>query len=468
MTKKKKVAIIVAVLLVLVAVVGFFVVQSIEDASFDLTQEEAEKLVNDTFDAVADDGTRKKVPAEYISEKNYITVNSVRDGESGEKILDCSVNTVDAHSAISAKYDMFLDTSLVNETNNQVKSALDFQLEFRKELVELIENAPEKTENIEISIYNVRGNSVVYTSDEAVNAVFGGILDVCDDIREKTTYISVDASGRETQKEIDTANDNIRKGLIECLNVKYSNEVPDTSTPFGQFVNKLKKDFYQNFIQFGRWRVMLRGLGNTLKITFLALIIGVVLGFFVAFVRCAHMKSVKKGALLSFVNAICQLYLTVIRGTPVVVQILIIHFVILQPMGISTFVSAVACFGINSGAYVAEIVRGGIMSVDPGQEEAGRCLGFNYAQTMWHIIMPQAFKTVLPSLANEFVVLLKETSIAFYIGVKDLMYEVNGIRSATYSAFMPLVASAIIYLILVLTFSKLVNILERRMRNSER
>lgn len=468
MTKKKKSIVLVSVLLIVAVIIGFFVVSSVENANFELTKDEAEKLVNDTFDLIADDGTRKQVPAEVVAEKNYITVNSVKNGENGEKVLDCSVETVDVHAVIAKEYDKFLDTSLVNETNNQVKSALDFQLEFRKELVEMIENAELKTENIEISVYNARGELVVYTSDEVVNNVFGGILDVVEDIKQKTTYISTDENGRETEKEIDTANDNIRKGLIECLTVKYSSKVPDTSTALGKFVNKFKKDFYQNFIQFGRWRVMLRGLGNTLKITFLALIIGVVLGFFVAFVRCAHMKSTKRGVVLNFVNAICQLYLTVIRGTPVVVQILIIHFVILQPMGISTFVSAVTCFGINSGAYVAEIVRGGIMSVDPGQEEAGRCLGFNYAQTMLHIIMPQAFKTVLPSLANEFVVLLKETSIAFYIGVKDLMYEVNGIRSATYSAFMPLVASAVIYLILVLTFSKLVNVLERRMRNSER
>ncbi|MBQ7876640.1 MAG: amino acid ABC transporter permease [Clostridia bacterium] len=280
--------------------------------------------------------------------------------------------------------------------------------------------------------------------------------------------MSVDEDGNTVKKEIDTTNDNIRKGFIECLTVRHDPNEPDTSGPIGQFINKLKKDFDQNFIQHDRWKTIFKGLWITLQITFFSLIIGVVLGFLVAFVRCAHIKSKKKGVILNLINSICQLYLTVIRGTPVVVQILIIHFVILQPMGISTFVSAVACFGINSGAYVAEIVRGGIMSVDPGQEEAGRSLGFNYAQTMWHIIMPQAFKTVLPSLANEFVVLLKETSIAFYIGLKDLMYEVNGIRAATYSAFMPLIASAVIYLILVLTFSKLVNILERRLRNSER
>ena len=171
---------------------------------------------------------------------------------------------------------------------------------------------------------------------------------------------------------------------------------------------------------------------------------------------------------MKILNSICQLYLSVTRGTPVVVQIMIIYFVIFMPIGVDKFLAAVICFGLNSGAYVAEIVRGGIMSVDNGQTEAGRSLGFTYMQTMWHIVFPQAFKNVLPALANEFVVLLKETSIAFYIGLGDLMYAGNAIRAATYSPFMPLVAVAIIYLIMVLVLSKLVSLLERRLRNSER
>ena len=409
-----------------------------------------------------------EVKVKSDAEKNNIAVTNITYVNNKEIVLDCTVTTLDLYSAVSPHYDEFYDISLINEKTKQVKNTLKIQQEIVQNLVALVEQAPEKTTNIKLYIYNVDGVPVVHTSEEAVNVVFGGINDVIGEIKAKTTYMSVDENGNPVKKEVDTANDNIRKGFIECLSVRYDTNKPDTSGPVGQFINKLKKDFDQNFIQHDRWKTIFKGLWITLQITFFSLIIGVVLGFLVAFVRCAHIKSKKKGVVLNLFNSICQLYLTVIRGTPVVVQILIIHFVILQPMGISTFVSAVACFGINSGAYVAEIVRGGIMSVDPGQEEAGRSLGFNYAQTMWHIIMPQAFKTVLPSLANEFVVLLKETSIAFYIGLKDLMYEVNGIRAATYSAFMPLIASAVIYLILVLTFSKLVNILERRMRNSER
>ena len=232
--------------------------------------------------------------------------------------------------------------------------------------------------------------------------------------------------------------------------------------------NDLKGDFTKNFIDHDRWLTILKGLLITLELTFCALLIGIVLGFIVAFVRCTHDKLSRRNLLLRISNKICSIYLTVTRGTPVVVQIMIIYFVIFMPVGFSKFWSAVICFGLNSGAYVAEIVRGGIMSIDDGQTEAGRSLGFNYIQTMFYIVFPQAFKAVLPALANEFVVLLKETSVAFYIGLGDLMYAGNSIRAATYSAFMPLVTVAIIYLIMVMGLSKLVNILERRLRNNER
>ncbi|MBR4880855.1 MAG: amino acid ABC transporter permease [Clostridia bacterium] len=217
-----------------------------------------------------------------------------------------------------------------------------------------------------------------------------------------------------------------------------------------------------------RWLTILKGLWTTIRLTIFALLIGIIIGFLVAFVRCTYDKLDKKGPVLKFFNWLCNLYLAVTRGTPVVVQIMIIYFVIFMPVGLNKFLSAVICFGLNSGAYVAEIVRGGIMSIDDGQTEAGRSLGFGYMPTMFHIVFPQAFKAVLPALANEFVVLLKETSIAFYIGLGDLMYAGNAIRAATYSAFMPLVTVAIIYLIMVLALSKLVSLLEKRLRNNER
>ncbi|MBE6573141.1 MAG: amino acid ABC transporter permease [Ruminococcaceae bacterium] len=250
--------------------------------------------------------------------------------------------------------------------------------------------------------------------------------------------------------------------------MKRSSEKPDTSTPIIRAWNGLKADFHKNFIEHDRWLTIVKGLWTTIKLTIFSLLIGIVIGFVVAFIRVTYIKSRKKNFLLKFINLISQAYLTVIRGTPVVVQIMIIYFVIFMPMGVDKFLAAVICFGLNSGAYVAEIVRGGIMSVDDGQTEAGRSLGFGYLATMYHIVLPQAFKAVLPALANEFVVLLKETSIAFYIGLGDLMYAGNAIRAATYSAFMPLVAVAVIYFIMVLILSKLVGILERRLRNNER
>lgn len=224
------------------------------------------------------------------------------------------------------------------------------------------------------------------------------------------------------------------------------------------------ESFKQNFIEQDRWKLMLSGLGTTLLITFSALILGIILGFLVAIIRSTHDKTGK----FKVANAVCQVYLTVIRGTPTVVQLLIFYFIIFATVPINKILVAVITFGINSGAYVAEIVRSGIMSVDNGQLEAGRSLGFSYSQTMILIILPQAFKNVLPALGNEFIVLLKETSIAGYIAIDDLTKAGDTIRSQTYSPFFPLVAVALVYLILVVFLSKLVNKLERRLSASDR
>lgn len=222
--------------------------------------------------------------------------------------------------------------------------------------------------------------------------------------------------------------------------------------------------FYLNFVSDDRWRYLTEGLKTTLIITFFACLMGIALGFVVGMVRSTYEKTHK----LKVLNAICKVYLTVIRGTPVVVQLLIIYFVVFGSARIDKVIVAIMAFGINSGAYVAEIFRSGIMSIDQGQMEAGRSLGFNYAQTMWYIIMPQAFKTVLPTLCNEFISLLKETSVSGYIALQDLTKGGDIIRSRTYSAFMPLIAVAVIYLIIVMIFTKLIQILERRLRQNER
>lgn len=234
-----------------------------------------------------------------------------------------------------------------------------------------------------------------------------------------------------------------------------------------------KDRLYTNFVADDRYMYLLKGLWMTLKITFFAVLLGIVLGVIAAIVRSTHDKNVEDMRpgfgrfLLKFSNALVKLYLTVIRGTPVVVQLMITYYIIFAS-STNQMLVAVLAFGINSGAYVAEIFRSGIMSIDNGQFEAGRSLGLNYVQTMVFIIIPQALKNVLPALANEFIVLIKETSVSGYVGIQDLTRGGDVIRSRTFDAFPPLLAVAGIYLIIVIFFSKLVSILERRLRNSER
>lgn len=233
------------------------------------------------------------------------------------------------------------------------------------------------------------------------------------------------------------------------------------------------EQFTMAFITDNRWKYIVKGLGNTLILTLFSLILGVVIGIIVSAIRSTYDKQysqMKKGigkGILAFFDKISRIYLTVIRGTPVMVQILIIFFVIMASSK-NKILCGIIAFGINSGAYVAEIIRSGIMSIDQGQTEAGRSLGYNYIQTMWYIVLPQAFKNILPTLANEFIVLLKETSVASYVGVIDLTGAANIIRGITYQSFFPLIAVALIYLIMVIFFTKLVNLLERRLKNSER
>lgn len=219
-----------------------------------------------------------------------------------------------------------------------------------------------------------------------------------------------------------------------------------------------------NFIENERWKFITTGLKNTLIIALFAVLLGIVLGFLIAIIRSSHDKT----GMFKILNAVCKLYLTVIRGTPVMVQLLIMYYVIFATVDPGKLVTAILAFGLNSAAYVAEIVRSGIMSIDQGQFEAGRSLGFNFRQTMLYIILPQAFKNVLPALANEFIVLLKETSISGYIGLMDLTRGGDIIRSQTYAALFPLLAVAGIYLVIVLFLTYLVGKLERRLRNNER
>ena len=230
-----------------------------------------------------------------------------------------------------------------------------------------------------------------------------------------------------------------------------------------EFFQNLADRFYLNFIAEDRWHYIVDGLLTTVKVTAASLLVGIILGFITAIIRATHDMTGK----MKIGNALCLVYRTIIRGTPVVVQLLIIYFVIFGSVAIDKALVAIIAFGINSGAYVAEIVRAGIMSIDKGQFEAGRSLGFNYAQTMIYIIIPQAFKNIFPALCNEFIVLLKETSISGYIAMQDLTKGGDIIRSRTYDAFMPLIAVALIYLAMVMLLETLFNRVERMLRDSD-
>ena len=219
-------------------------------------------------------------------------------------------------------------------------------------------------------------------------------------------------------------------------------------------------DFQLCFVKADRWRYLLKGLGVTLEVAIAAILLGLIIGFVVAIVRSSHDKYGKFG----FLNAIAKVYLTIIRGTPMVVQLLICYFIILKSLD-KVFV-AILAFGINSGAYQAEIMRAGIMSIDPGQMEAGRALGLSYWRTMLKVILPQAIRNVLPALGNEFIVLMKDTSIVGYIALCDLAKGGDIIRSQTYSVYTPYLTVAAIYLILVMTFTWLLGKLERHLRNT--
>ena len=232
------------------------------------------------------------------------------------------------------------------------------------------------------------------------------------------------------------------------------------------------QNFYKSFLANGRWELYVSGLGRTLEVTVLALLLGVILGVITALLRVAHDQR-RPGrhsvgsVLLSICNAITRIYITVIRGTPAIVQLMILGFVVFKSSRNFTLVGALG-LGINSGAYVSEIIRGGLMSLDPGQMEAGRSLGLNYIDTMRFIVIPQAFKAILPALGNEFIVLLKDTSLISVIAGKEIVYFARSIGANTYDYMFPFFITAAMYLIMVLIFSYLQSILERRLRQSDR
>lgn len=465
MVKNKKKRIISGILVVIVLaaafVVGTLIAQKIAGSvSRELSVEETQEIADNALAALPKSVATGAV---YVADNTKVTVNKVSYGSEKDVILDCTYETKDVLSTVQNGISSYIADAyglyVQNQANGVKTNATKIKLLVAKAFEKDLDAAKTVTGEIELRIYEVKtGEFSLYLSDEAVNTIFGGLLDA-KKIIENTDTVIYDG------EEISIANKNtLRTGIKDCIALNnYDSKKPDTAIGIIKAWNTFKYDFYRNFIVNNQWKYLTDGLLTTLGLTLCSLLIGIVIGFVVAIIRVTHEKTGKVGLL----SAICQVYVTVVRGVPLMVQLLIMYFVVLLPLGVGKFPAAVLCFGINSGAYVSEIVRGGIMSIDNGQTEAGRSLGFNYLKTMYYIVVPQAFKAVLPSLANEFIALLKETSIAFYIGAADLLLGGLKIRSITYSNFMPLVAVAIIYLVVVLILSKLVSILERRLRKGD-
>ncbi len=433
--------------------------------SRELTVEQAQAVVDARIQSLP---KAQAETAVFLTENMTVEVKSVTPGDDRSLVLDCDVSTYDLYGTVSENLNKYL--VLARKTDNdRVEKGLPkanstiVRQSIKEEFNKDFESAGRIEKNIELTIYEVAENGFqLYLSDEVIDALYGDY--------KKAVALVKEASECEVNGETINISNNIpyKNGIVECFTLNnYDSKKPDTSIPAVKWLNSVKDEFERNFLEQdkGRPRYMyiVDGLKNTILVTLASLIIGIVIGFIVAVIRVTNDTT---GA-LDFGAWICKLYLSVMRGTPLMIQLLIIYFVVLLPAGIGSIPSAIVCFGLNSGAYVSEIVRGGIMSVDKGQMEAGRSLGFTYIRTMYHIVLPQAFKAVLPSLANEFITLLKETSVAFYIGVADLTLGGLKIRSITYSSFMPLVAIAIVYLVLVLGLSKLVSILERRLRKGD-
>ncbi len=248
-------------------------------------------------------------------------------------------------------------------------------------------------------------------------------------------------------------------------------DAPEWFQSWPEWIQNLLYQLYQTFIYDDRYMLFLNGLKITFIVTIGALILGVIIGLIIAIVRVSHdsITNKKPNIFLRIVNRICMWYLTIIRGTPMMVQLLIMGFVIMVPQTeFDCIMCAIVTLGINSGAYVAEIVRSGIMSVDKGQMEAGRSIGFNYIQTMWHVIIPQAVKNILPALGNEMITLLKDTSLVSVISLRDVTLQAKNVMSLSYQVYVPYISLAVIYLVIVIIMTKLLGILERRLNKNER
>lgn len=403
--KKRQIINLSLVGLVILLIAGVFAVDAIANrkGELDLNAEQAQAYLEETLQSLPTTGAEC---SKYTVENTEIEVLSVEPGKAREFVVRVRYKTPDVQSMYEAnKNEMFVtvyEYVQAREADGKKVNATLIQIQVEKYILGLLQNQPKAQGEVDVYFYDVRAEKpVMYLSDEAIDALLGGFVTVKDDIKETMSFI---VDGQEVSIEYDNT---FRNGINQCFGlVNYDAETPDTSSPLQQKIHDLGDEFYRNFIEDNRWLYLVEGLGNTLAITALALLLGIVLGVVSALIRIVHDKTDK----LYYLDKIVKLYISAIRGTPVMVQLLIIYFVLLLPIGIEKFPAAVLCFGLNSGAYVSEIIRGGIMSIDQGQTEAGRSLGFGFWPTMWHIVIPQAFKVVLPSLCNEFITLLKETS----------------------------------------------------------
>ncbi len=450
---------ITVILVVIVTALGIELAIELSDnrVSNELNIEQCQKIVDDSFDKLPVSSTGA---AKYIIDRTKITVEQVEYGLEKDIILTCTYETVDTKAALMDKVDGLIFSAYRYTLEKPKASGADIDLRcVRGPMLELLEKAQPISGAVTLYIYETTDGMSLYLNNEVIDICTGGMISVTNAINGIN---SIEYNG----EILDISkNGSLRTGVSNPLALdNYSGVKPSVGGKLIEVWEDFCADFHKNFIEDNRYMHLVKGLGVTLLLTFLAALFGIVLGFVIAIIRCTNQMI----GSLKLPDAICRFYLTVMRGTPVMVQLLILHFVVFSPLGMKPFMSAIICFGLNSGAYVAEIVRGGIMSVDKGQIEAGRSLGFNYVQTMVHFIVPQAFKAVLPSLANEFISLLKESSVAFAIGLGDLTFGGNLIRSTTYSPFLPLLAVALIYLILVMILSKFVSLLERRLAKSER
>ena len=389
MVKNKKKRTLIGVLTVLVLIAAFvggtLIAQRLAgNVSRELSVEETQQIVDSTLAALPKSVATGAV---YVAENTKVTVNSVSYGSEKDVILDCTYETKDVLSTvqngissyIADAYELYVKNEETGVKTNATKVKLLVAEAFEQDL----DASETLSGQIELRIYEVKkGEFSLYLSEETVNTLFGGLLDAKKiiDSTDKVTY---------NGEEISIANKNtLRTGIKDCIALNnYDSKKPDTAIGVIKAWNSFKYDFNRNFIANSQWKYLSNGLLATLGLTLCSVLIGILIGFVVAIIRVTHEKTGKAGLL----SAICQIYVTVIRGIPLMVQLMIMYFVVLLPLGIGKFPAAVLCFGINSGAYVSEIVRGGIMSIDNGQTEAGRSLGFNYLKTMYYIVVPQAF-----------------------------------------------------------------------------